>query len=337
MDSSRRPDLNRAESGINRFARLVGLLLAGGSLAVSLGVPAAFPTEKAQQAVAQSVPSTVEMVPRFSHVLVIFIENKEFPQVVGNRAMPNFNLWAERYALLTQYHGVTHPSLPNYLAFIGGDFFGIQDDCTDCPIAAASLPDLLEAGGRTWKAYLEGLPSAGFTGASSGDYRKKHNPFVYFDPIRKDSARLVRSVVPLDALAADLENNRLPDFSFIMPDICNSSHDCAVDVTDAWLGKTVGTILASPAFDAASLLVLTFDEGTTNRGCCGSSAKAGGGRIATVLISPLVIPGHRDATPYSHYSLLKTILAAWGLGALGHTSDPDIAMILDPWRERGGR
>ena len=303
-------------------------------IAICLGPPPVRSRDMAWKADTQNAVPPAAAVPRFSHVMVIVIENKEFTQVIGNPGMPNFNLWAGRYALLTRYYGVTHPSLPNYLALIGGDFFGIQNDCTDCAVNAPSLPDLLEAGGRSWRAYLEGLPSAGFTGASSGRYRKKHNPFVYFDPVRKDPARLERSIVPLDALTADLENDRMPEFAFIMPDMCNSSHDCAVDVTDAWLGRTVGSILGSPAFDASSLLVLTFDEGSTNRGCCGSPATAGGGRVATVLISPLVIPGYQDATPYSHYSLLKTILAAWGLQPLRHTTDPAVSMILKPWRDR---
>lgn len=273
-------------------------------------------------------------VPRFSHVLIIIMENKEFPDVIGNRRMPNFNKWAGEYALLTGYHGVTHPSLPNYLALIGGDFFGIQDDCTDCYVNARGLPDLLEASGLSWKAYVEGLPRAGYTGSFSGRYAKKHNPFVYFDAVRKDPARLERSVLPLDRLAADLEANALPDFAFIVPDMCNSSHDCGLEVTDAWLGRVAETILRSPSFDANSLLVLTFDEGTTNRGCCGAPPWAGGGRIATVLVSPLVRPGYRDGTPYSHYSLLKTILAAWGLGHLGRTADPAVGPILKPWRAR---
>jgi hypothetical protein len=303
-------------------------------IAVSFGLPPAHFGDVAKKASEQSPVSAAASVPRFSRVFVIVIENKEFADVVGNLKMPNFNLWVGRYALLTQYYGVTHPSLPNYLALIGGDTFGIQEDCTDCFVDAPSLPDLLEAGSRTWKAYLEGLPSAGFTGGFSGRYAKKHNPFAYFNAVRNDPARLERGIVPLDRLAADLENGRTPDFVFIMPDLCNSSHDCALDVTDAWLGKTVGSILSSPAFDAASLLVLTFDEGTTNQGCCGDPALAQGGQVATVLISPLVRSGCRDSTPYSHYSLLKTILAAWGLETIGHTADPAVSLILGPWRER---
>jgi hypothetical protein len=274
----------------------------------------------------------VGSVPEFSHVIIVMMENKESGDVVGNRRMPNFNRWARQYALLTSYFAITHPSLPNYLALIGGDFYGIQSDCTDCFINARSLPDLLESAGRSWKAYMEGLPLAGFLGRSSGRYAMKHNPFVYFEPIRKDPGRLSRSVVPLTELASDLEKKALPDYSFIMPDLCNSAHDCGLDVTDKWLGKIVDSILGSPAFDSASLLVLTFDEGRTSEGCCGRPRQDGGGRIATILISSLVQAGFEDPTPYSHYSLLKTILRSWGLADLGKTSDPAVSLILAPWK-----
>jgi len=271
-------------------------------------------------------------VPSFSHVFVIVCENREFDEVIGNAKMPRFNAWAKEYTLLDQYYAVTHPSLPNYIAMIGGDFFGIQTNCTDCLIRARSLPDLLEDAGRTWKTYQEGLPEPGFTGARAGRYAQKHNPFVYFEPVRNDRARLERSVVPLEQLAEDLTQGGLPDFSFITPDMCNSGHDCGLEVTDAWLGRVVDAILQSPGFDRTSLIVLTFDEGTTTRNCCGSPPLASGGRIATVLISPLIQRGFRDETPYSHYSLLKTIAAAWGLPELGRSADPAVNLIALPFQ-----
>lgn len=277
--------------------------------------------------------SAASSVPRFSHVLVIVAENKEFGQVIGSSRMPNLNRWAKQYALLKEYYAVTHPSLPNYIAMISGDYFGIQENCLNCFVRARNLADLLEAGGRTWKTYQESLPEPGFIGYSSGTYVMRHNPFVYFESIRNDADRLRGSVVPLSHLAADLEQAELPDFAFIVPDLCNSSHDCGLEVTDAWLGKTVGSILNSAAFDGQSLLVITFDEGTTDKGGGASSAATGGGKVATVLISPLVKSGFGDKTTYSHYSLLKTIAASWGLEELGRAADPSTNLILLPWKD----
>ena len=270
--------------------------------------------------------------PPVSHVLLGHGE-KGIGDVVGNRRMPNFNRWASRVSATHTVSRRRYPSLPNYLALIGGDTFGVSTDCTDCFVDAKCLPDLLEASGRTWKVYIEGLPTAGFLGTFSGRYAMKHNPFVYFRWIHT-AARRARGIVPLTELDRDLEKGVLPDYAFIMPDMCDSAHDCDVGVTDAWLGRVVGSILRSPAFDASSLLVLTSDEGTTERACCGSPPLARGGRIATVLVSALAKPGFRDATPYCHYSLLKTILASWGLGRLGHTSDPAVNLIVAPWRGR---
>lgn len=271
-------------------------------------------------------------VPKFSHVIVIFFENREYGDVIGNSKFKNFNGYARSHTLLTRYFGVTHPSLPNYLALLGGDTFGIRTDCVDCFINARSLPDLLESSGRTWKSYHEGLPEAGFTGPFQGNYAMKHNPFVYFDAIRNDPDRLKRGVVPLSELEADLAAGTLPDFAFISPDMCHSGHDCDSAISDAWLARIAGLVLASPAFDASSLLVLTFDEGTSNQGCCGSKRLANGGKIATVLISPLVRSGFKDPTPYSHYSLLKTIAWSWGLEELGKAADPAVSPIALPWK-----
>jgi hypothetical protein len=271
-------------------------------------------------------------IPKFSHVLVIVFENREYGDVVGNSKLRNFNGYARSNALLTRYFGVTHPSLPNYLALLGGDTFGIRTDCVDCFIDARSLPDLLESAGRTWKSYQEGLPEAGFSGPFQGNYAMKHNPFVYFDAIRNNPDRLRGGVVPLSELEADLAAGTLPDFAFITPDMCHSGHDCDSAMSDAWLGRMAGLILASPSFDASSLLVLTFDEGTSNQGCCGSKRLANGGRIATVLVSPLVRPGFKDPTPYSHYSLLKTIARSWGLEELGKAADTAVSPIALPWK-----
>lgn len=258
-------------------------------------------------------------------------ENKEFGSVIGNPLMPNYNRFAREYTLLTQYYAVTHPSLPNYIASIGGDTFGIASNCRDCFINAPSLPDLIEASGRTWKTYQEDMPSPCFLG-DKRDYVQKHNPFVYFDPIRLDSARCERSVVPLTALQTDLETDSLPNFFFITPNLCNSAHDCSLDVTDAWLTNILAELI--PALDKEGsnyLLVLTWDEGQGDHSCCGLPLEAGG-RIAVVLHSPLVKTGFEDPTPYTHYSLLKTISEAWGLPYLGHAAEDSHVLITAPWK-----
>ncbi len=276
-------------------------------------------------------PTPARLVPNFDRIVVIVFENREFGKVIGNSLMPGFNKLADDYTLLAQHYAVTHPSLPNYLAMIGGDTFGVASDCEDCFVNAPSLPDLIEASGRTWRTYQENMPSPCFVG-SKVDYVMKHNPFIYFDSIRTDAARCEKGIVPLTHLQTDLGAGALPNFVFITPNLCNDAHDCPLNVADDWLAELLTPLV--PALNAdgdAWLVILTWDEGQGNHSCCGLPAEAGG-RIATVLFSPRVKNGFQDDTPYTHYSLLKTIAEAWGLPYLGHAADENNALIVAPWK-----
>lgn len=272
------------------------------------------------------------LIPNFDHIVILIFENKEFGSVIGNSQMPNFNRLAQDYTLLTQFYAVTHPSLPNYLALIGGDTFGVTTNCNDCFVSAASLPDLIEASGRTWKTYQEDMPEPCFVGNTSS-YAQKHNPFIYFDPIRLDSARCQRSIVPLTALQTDIAAAALPNFIFITPNLCNSAHDCSLDITNKWLGDILTQLIPALEQDGPNyLIVLTWDEGQGNHSCCGLPEEAGG-RIAVVLISPRIRNRFEDATPYTHYSLLKTIASAWSLPYLGHAAEENHQLIVAPFHE----
>jgi len=279
--------------------------------------------------VASATP--VPLVPEFEHIAIVMFENKEFGSVIGNPQMPNYNKLAHEYTLLTQYYAVTHPSLPNYIAFISGDTYGIDRNCNDCFIDAPSLPDLIEASGRTWKTYQEDMPESCYLG-DTHIYVQKHNPFVYFDSIRLDSARCERSVLPLTSLQTDIEAGALPNYLFIKPNLCNDSHDCELGVSDAWLTNLL--IQLVPALDATGepyLLVMLFEEGQGNHSCCGLPLEAGG-RVPVVLYSPQVKNGFEDPTPYTHYSMLKTISEAWGLPYLGHAAEDNHVLIVEPWK-----
>ena len=159
------------------------------------------------------------------------------------------------------------------------------------------------------------MPHACFVGDAPPLYRQKHNPFIYFDNVRNDPARCAK-IVPFTQFAPDLAANRLPDFVWIAPNMCNSAHDCPVSAANDWLQMLVPQILASPAWKDNGVLFILFDEGekADDGGCC---QYAQGGRIATLVISPLVQPGFRSAIGYDHYSLLRTIEAAWSLPLLG--------------------
>ncbi|MGE5374261.1 MAG: alkaline phosphatase family protein [Bacteroidota bacterium] len=281
----------------------------------------------------KSIPVTSASLPNFDHIVIVTFENKDFHNVIGNLLMPVYNGYAANYTLLTRYHAVTHPSLPNYLAMVGGDTFNIDSNCKDCFIDAPSLPDLIEASGRTWKTYQENMQTPCELQSQAGsEYQQKHNPFVYFNSIRLNKERCGSKVVPLEQLQKDIDAGALPSFIFITPNMCNNAHDCRLYQTDLWLRRFLNQILPALKKDGSKyLIVLTWDEGQDNSSCCGLPGK-GGGRIPVVLISPLVKKHFQDATPYTHYSLLKTISEAWGLPYLGHAADPNQSLILAPWQ-----
>jgi hypothetical protein len=131
---------------------------------------------------------------------------------------------------------------------------------------------------------------------------------------------------------ADIALNDLPNFIFITPDICYSAHDCDLDLADAWLKQQTDKLY--PVLESSGepfLIILTWDEGQGTHSCCGLPESAGG-RVATVFISPQVKTNFKDETPYSHYSILKTISESWGLPRLGHAADADTALITAPWK-----
>jgi hypothetical protein len=276
-----------------------------------------------------STPS-IPQPPNFSHVITLILENREYSSVLGSASWPNFNRLAQQSTLLTKDYAVTHPSLPNYLALTGGSTQGISSDCTTCWVNAANIADTVDTSGRSWKGYMESMPAPCYLG-NSGSYAQKHNPFVYYNDIRTNPSRCQQHDVPLTQLATDLANNQLPAYAWITPNLCDDGHDCSDSTADTWLGKEVNQILSSSAFDANSLLIVTFDEGTTDASCCGLPASAGG-QIATLLIGNLVKAGYQDSTAYDHYSLLKTIEAAWGLPSLGQEADSGTNTILAPWK-----
>ena len=273
-------------------------------------------------AVPADILGTGGSVPAFKHVFVIVMENKEYDQVVGSAKMPYFNSLAKQYGLATNYYGIAHPSLPNYLALTSGSTFDVTSDCNDCFVKAPSIVDQIEASGRSWKAYMESMPGPCFVGDAAPLYRQKHNPFIYYDNVRNDPARC-NKIVPLTQLTADLAAHALPNYVWISPNMCSDAHDCGSSEGDTWLSTWVPKLIASPEWQDSGALFITFDEGSSKKltpeSCC---MEGNGGHVATLVISPLGKPGYQSAVAYDHYSLLRTIEDAWGMPELGGAHCP---------------
>ena len=249
-------------------------------------------------------------LPNFDHVLVVVLENKSQSNLLGNEDAPNFNGLAKRYAVLSHYGGVTHPSLPNYLALVSGSTHGIRSDCTRCVVSGRSLADSLERAHLSWKVYAEGLPRPGFTGCCAGRYAKKHVPFLYFKNVLAKVSRL-RHVVPLRQLSRDLAAARLPTFSLVIPDLCHDMHDCPVGVGDAWLGDFLKPLLRSQQLANSAIFVITDEPPHDVRPEM---------PVPALALGHVVLPGSNYSPTTSHYGLLRTIEDTWGLPRLGHSA-----------------
>jgi phosphatidylinositol-3-phosphatase len=235
------------------------------------------------------------------HTVVIVLENHEFDEVIGNPEAPFLNRLARRGALATRYYAIAHPSLSNYLAILAGATFGLPEDCTDCSASGPSLAEQLSGAGISWRAYMEGMPEPCFAGAQDGEYVKRHNPFMYFPAISGNPGRC-RNVVPGTWLEEDLAHHTLPSFAWFTPNLCGDGHSCDFEDADTAMANLIPRIRSQLGQDG--VLVVTFDEGTSDLGCC---AVAAGGRVMTIVVGPGVPPGTRITSPYTHYSLLAAI------------------------------
>jgi hypothetical protein len=251
-----------------------------------------------------------------SHIVIVAMENAGYGEVIGSSQAPYVNALARRYGLATQSYGITHPSLPNYLALTSGSTHGVSSDCTDCHVSASNIVDQLEGAGISWGAYLEDVPAPCFRGTSAGGYAKKHNPFIYYDDIARSASRC-RRLVGFGQLTADLRAGRLPTYAWITPNLCDDGHDCGVAAGDRFLARTVPPLLRE--LGPNGFMIVSWDEASSGGGCCGV---AHGGHVATIVAGPGVRPGARDPRPIDHYGVLGTVEQALGLAPLAGAASP---------------
>jgi hypothetical protein len=280
--------------------------LALAALALAVAVPGT-----AQAAEGVSRARALGPPPSASHTVVIVLEDREFGEVVDGPAPTSLDRYARIGALATNFYAITHPSLPNYLAMVGGSTFGVTDSCTECTAPGPNLATQLSEAGVSWRAYMQDMPSPCFSGAQFDGYVKRHNPFMYF-PSLVERPDLCGRVVPEIQLHSQLARHQLPEFAWITPSLCNNSHDCPFSASDTYLDGLVPTLLDE--LGPHGLLILTFDEGISEFGCCGYAL---GGRIATILIGPDVRENVRIQRSYTTYSLLATLEDRFRVDRLG--------------------
>ena len=279
---------------------LLGLTLALG-LVPTLTPPAGAGTVVEQSRTPASRGTAV------AKLLVFVVENHSLQQM--REGMPYTSRLARRYGYTTRYHGVTHPSLPNYLAIAGGSTFGVTDDAAPAahPLSGPSVFGRAVRAGSTATLYAEAMGSRCQL-ESSGTYAVKHNPWAYFARER----RLCRhDDVPMRRFGPDVDAGRLPAVGMVVPDLCNDAHDCGLDRADSWLRKRVRRVLTGPDWAAGRLaVVITADE----------DDGAHGNRVLTVVAHPSL--SHEVVRArLSHYSLSRSYAEVAGVRPLRQAAD----------------
>jgi phosphatidylinositol-3-phosphatase len=238
-------------------------------------------------------------------IVVVMLENKEDIALKPSNA-PYLTGLKSQGRYFSKYYGVVHPSFPNYLAATGGSTFGFTGGSIKAGmITGRSIWEQLTAKGLSWGVYQELMPSRCYPNASyivtsptKDKYGIGHNPGVVYKGVYTTTS--CQRVRPLSQMPTTL-----PALSFVTPSYCNDMHgfadptyppDCqqfsAANITrgDSWLRTHVEAWRA-----AGAIVIITFDEGTTNTSV--------GGHIYTIVVGP-GITSSVNTTTYNHYSLL---------------------------------
>lgn len=296
-------------------------------LALAVGGSGLLPEQSCDTESHALEPATGRVPKSSPRVMLIVFENRELCEAISPRRAPNLARTVRKYGLASQSYGWTHPSAPNYLELIAGSGFGVNDNNTHS-LSGRTLVDQFEDHGIRWRAYMEGVSSPCFRGEASPDgYVQRHNPFMYFSAIRSDPKRCA-NVVPYADLVRDL-NGDMPSFIWVTPNLCHQGHDCSLRTADNWLADLLSTVQGSKWYQQGGIVIVTWDEGISNAGCCRG---ARGGRIATIVISERA-RGKRLTTPLTHAGVLRGIERLYGLPLLGRARcacSGDLYPLLDP-------
>jgi phospholipase C len=290
---------------------LIGLLAAASTAALGVAGIGAAPRATGPCGTARS--SQVH----YKHVIWIFEENHSFGKVIGSSQAPYINRLASECGLATNYHNISHPSLPNYIAATSGlGYSGLKRFTGDCnPVPACTTPSgSIFAETSSWKSYQDSMPANCYK-RNQGNYAVRHNPALYYTTL----AGCAKKDVPYGQLAPDLAHGKLPAFSFITPNLIHDMHDGTVAQGDSWLTAHLPVILHSRQYKSGTVAVfITWDEGeggTSNR--CAMNTTDVGCHVAMIVISPSTKPGTRSRKLFNHYSLLRTTEKLLGLPTLG--------------------
>lgn len=251
----------------------------------------------------------------FDRFVVIWLENIDFDQAAEE---PNMAWIASQGITLKNYWALTHPSEPNYMASVGGDYFALDDDrFIALPSNISTLADLLDDKGISFASYQEHLPYTGFQGFNysnqetfANDYVRKHNPFMLYESYTQNSTRL-QVMKNFSEFERDLKDEKLPQYVIITPNMTNDAHDTTIKFAGKWSREFLTPLLENEYFMNNTLVLLTFDENETY----GEQ-----NTVYSILLGGAIpddLKGTTDDTFYNHYSQIASAEVNWDLYNLG--------------------
>lgn len=326
--------------------RAAALLLATAALTSCSQYMAFAPDPRSRVSPNEAVP---EPTRHFEHVLIIVLENQDYENAISDAYLLKLT---REGASLNDFHGLAHPSYPNYLAMISGREIRTQGDKQSEFKGPTVGKRLLDKDKKlTWKNYAEGYPGSAIADTRQpyvrscflddrlplSRFARKHVPFLCFDEVTASSCE---GVVPAWELERDLTANALPAYGLYTPNMDNDGHDPVLSAREglrkasAWLQGFRRLLGQYPEAMRSTLAVVTFDESR-------NQSMEYGNHIYTVLLGDMIAPGDEKGYPgaYNHYNLLRTIEDNFGLLPLNTEGSGDSAArgITGVWKEMGGR
>jgi phosphatidylinositol-3-phosphatase len=290
---------------------LAGALAACGGGAVSKATRASEPNPCGTRALSAT---------KYTHVLWVWMENHSYEEIIGSSEAPYINSLAGQCGLATNYHNISHPSLPNYVGATSGlplaALGRFSSDCRPgrrCSSSATSIFGQVPS----WRAYQESMPKHCYR-RNKREYAVRHNPPPYYTTLGECAVK----DVPYTQLALDLASRSLPAFAFVTPNLIDDMHDGTIAQGDAWLKANLPAILGSSEYQSGALVVfLTWDEGEGGiHNECATNTSDAGCHVATLVISPSTVPATQSSLLLNHYSLLRDTEQLLGVPALGEAA-----------------
>ncbi|KFZ02186.1 hypothetical protein V501_09630 [Pseudogymnoascus sp. VKM F-4519 (FW-2642)] len=290
---------------------------------------------------------------KFKKILHVIFENEVYGWTMADKW---WKLLAKRGRLLTNSYGITHPSLPNYLALLAGDFFGIAgEDLYN--VNTTTVYDLLDAEKIDYATYIEGYTPLEtkrgpndcnnelFLGPldstnpdwSSPVYRRLDVPALLFSTYTENYDRCSKVYNATAKFDEDVFGHSMPAYSYYVPDMLHNGHDPESNSDYAHQPTTAGMwfnafldMYLEELTEQGTLIVATFDEATWQDD--NDYIPNNNNQIATILFGHGIEPNTRDDSYITHYGLLRGAISNFGLGSLGrndtNATNGNLAMVL---------